>query len=70
MPIYEYQCAQCGHRFELIRLVSLTDDKITCPSCGDSQVQKLLSPFACGGSRESLASPSSGGCSPKLGRFT
>ena len=41
MPLYEYQCEQCGHRFEVIQRFS--DAPIeTCASCG-GPVHKLLS---------------------------
>jgi putative FmdB family regulatory protein len=41
MPLYEYQCDACGHRFEVIQKYS--DAPIdTCPKCG-SAVHKLLS---------------------------
>jgi putative FmdB family regulatory protein len=40
VPLYEYQCAQCG-RFEVIRKFS--DPPLSvCPTCG-SEIQKLLS---------------------------
>ena len=40
MPLYEYQCGQCG-RFELIR--KFADPKLTvCPTCGQ-EVNKLPS---------------------------
>ena len=41
MPLYEYQCDACGHRFEVIQKFSdpLVD---TCPKCG-SPVRKLMS---------------------------
>ena len=42
MPIYEYECGSCGHRFETIQKMSdpvLTD----CPTCGKSELKKLLS---------------------------
>lgn len=41
MPLYEYQCQKCNHRFEKIQKFS---DPIedTCPSCG-GPVQKLMS---------------------------
>jgi len=33
MPIYEYQCENCGHRFELKQ--SFKDKSVvTCPQCG------------------------------------
>ncbi len=42
MPMYEYECAACGHRFERIRKFS--DPPIDeCPKCGEPKVQKLLS---------------------------
>jgi putative FmdB family regulatory protein len=41
MPLYEYQCDQCGHRFEVIQKFSDAPLE-TCPSCGGS-VKKLLS---------------------------
>lgn len=41
MPLYEYQCDACAHRFELIRKYS--DPPVeTCPVCGGA-VQKLFS---------------------------
>ena len=41
MPLYEYLCDACGHRFEVIRKFSdVPIDK--CPSCGGS-VHKLQS---------------------------
>src|SRR5580765_6668023 len=41
MPLYEYECDQCGHRFEKIQKFSdpLED---TCPKCG-GHVHKLMS---------------------------
>jgi putative FmdB family regulatory protein len=41
MPLYEYECDACGHRFEVIQKFS--DPPIeACPKCG-SPVHKLLS---------------------------
>ena len=41
MPIYEYQCTQCGKRTELLQRM---DDAplATCPECG-GEVRKLFS---------------------------
>ena len=41
MPLYEYECEKCGHRFEKIQKFSdpLED---TCPTCG-GKVHKLAS---------------------------
>lgn len=40
MPIYEYQCTKCKHRFEKIQ--KFADPEIKkCPECG-GKVEKLL----------------------------
>ena len=42
MPLYEYQCDACGHRFEKIQKFS--DPPVeTCPHCGKGPVKKLPS---------------------------
>jgi putative FmdB family regulatory protein len=41
MPLYEYQCDACGHRFELIQKFSDPPVEV-CPVCG-RPVRKLLS---------------------------
>jgi putative FmdB family regulatory protein len=41
MPLYEYQCEQCGNRFERIQKFS-DPPADTCPKCG-GPVKKLLS---------------------------
>ena len=33
MPIYDYRCVQCGHRFDLLRSMS-SRDEVKCPKCG------------------------------------
>ena len=42
MPLYEYECSQCGHRFELIQRFS-DPPADTCATCGQGPVHKLLS---------------------------
>ena len=41
MPLYEYQCKKCGHKFEKIQLFSDAPIK-KCPECGGA-VEKLIS---------------------------
>jgi putative FmdB family regulatory protein len=41
MPLYEYQCKKCGHRFELIQSFSAQDAK-ECPVC-QGEVERLIS---------------------------
>ncbi len=41
MPLYEYECESCAHRFEVIQKFSDAPISV-CPKCG-GPVQKLLS---------------------------
>jgi putative FmdB family regulatory protein len=42
VPLYEYQCKSCQHRFEKIQKFS--DPLVTlCPKCGKESVEQLLS---------------------------
>lgn len=42
MPIYEYQCVECGHQLEVIQKVS--DQPLTqCPACEKDGLRKLVS---------------------------
>jgi putative FmdB family regulatory protein len=42
MPLYEYECPACGHRFELIQRFA-DPPAATCVACGKGPVHKLLS---------------------------
>ena len=42
MPIYEYQCQACDHKFEIIQKMS--DEPLQdCPQCHQPQLKKLVS---------------------------
>lgn len=41
MPIYEIACQDCCQINEVI--VTGSDDRIVCPSCGSSRTEKLMS---------------------------
>jgi putative FmdB family regulatory protein len=45
MPLYEYECEDCGSRFEQIQKFSDPPLEV-CPKCGRGPVQKLMSPPA------------------------
>ena len=42
MPIYEYECQACGHRFEEWQKMSDEPIKV-CPKCKKRKVEKLIS---------------------------
>lgn len=42
MPIYDYQCIECGHALEAIQ--KLSDPLLTdCPQCGQAGLKKQVS---------------------------
>lgn len=63
MPIYEYQCVDCGEEFERLVRSMFSKDTITCPTCGSDHVAKALSLI--GASRGSAAG--SGSPAPSCG---
>jgi putative FmdB family regulatory protein len=70
MPIYEFKCKKCGNVFEFLCFRSDDSDTVTCPSCGKSETEKLLSAFAsCSCSSDSAfpSSAASSSCVPKGG---
>jgi putative FmdB family regulatory protein len=44
MPIYEFECEECGSRFE--ELVEAGAEGIACPACGSRRTRRLLSPVS------------------------
>jgi putative FmdB family regulatory protein len=67
MPVYEYECTACSHRFE--ELVSAAGGTVVaCPDCTSTSLTKLLSSFArtrVGGDMPAASAapaPRAGGC--------
>jgi putative FmdB family regulatory protein len=44
LPLYEYKCAKCGHRFEKIEHFDASEVK-KCPKCG-GKAERQLAPSA------------------------
>lgn len=42
MPIYEYQCQQCDHKFDKLQKIS-AEPLVDCPDCGQAKLVKLIS---------------------------
>lgn len=42
MPIYEFECRHCGHRFDRLQKLS-DDDPVVCPACNEPQLQRRVS---------------------------
>ena len=45
MPIYEYQCADCGFQKEVLQKMSDEPLKV-CPECGEGSMKKMVSAAA------------------------
>ena len=52
MPLFEYQCRGCEHRFELL---VREHTALECPECHGTALDKQLSVFAVGASSSKLA---------------
>ena len=69
MPIFEYLCVECGHKFEAI---VFGDNKTECPKCHAAKLEPQLSTFAAHSRSSAAPSPcgqaaccmnNGGGCS-------
>jgi putative FmdB family regulatory protein len=72
MPLYEYKCDDCGHRFEKLVGLSAADEVQECPACGATACQRQYSAFASNvkkGSFTGGATDDCGSCSSSS-RFT
>jgi putative FmdB family regulatory protein len=41
MPVYEFECEECGERFE--ELTASVTPLVACPACGSTEARRLLS---------------------------
>jgi putative FmdB family regulatory protein len=64
MPLYEYRCPECGHRFEILQRMGEGAEGLACPRCGAGKVEKQFSTFAAStaGGGAQAASCGSPGC--------
>lgn len=82
MPLFEYECKDCGEKSEI--LVFGSDAQPNCQKCGSENLKKLLSahsslsgaskssisnniPACCGSEEGKAACPSAGSCPAALG---
>jgi putative FmdB family regulatory protein len=68
MPLYEYSCADCSGKFDVLTSYSNRAKKQVCPSCESTDTEVMISSFAAFGSAEEGKAPVSlgggGGCGP------
>jgi putative FmdB family regulatory protein len=63
MPLYEYICLDCKHRFDELRPMKDADTTIRCSCCESEHTSRLISVFnAQSGGRVVAGSTSASGC--------
>ncbi len=68
MPIYEYVCKECCHRFEEFQRIGGDNEDLVCPKCGTPKPDRILSAFSASGSTGAVAS--TGSCGPSGSPFS
>jgi len=48
MPVYEFRCVQCRHRFAKLVGMTAEPDDLACPKCGAPGAERLVSRFVRG----------------------
>ncbi len=56
MPLYEYTCTACGHRFEILQRLGDDAAGLTCPRCEAENLEKQFSTFASSSNGKSASS--------------
>ena len=59
MPLYEYDCRECGKRFEVIVQGRTTPE---CPACHGTSLERALSTFAVSSNGRTAAQSGPGPC--------
>jgi putative FmdB family regulatory protein len=69
MPIYEYVCKGCEHRFEKLVKSPTAADRVECPKCGSGKTMRAMSVFAVGsdGGKTSAGAPGGPGMCGRCG---
>jgi putative FmdB family regulatory protein len=65
MPLFEFECLECGAGFEKLVGTADADSEVTCPKCGGLMVEEKLSAFS--SPARSGSAVFSKGCAPGSG---
>lgn len=72
MPLFEFECEECGERYEELLRSSSATDEVSCPKCGSARAHRLQSGFStsCSQGSGKAASSGAGSSCGSGGRFT
>ena len=62
MPLYEYQCKECGYLFDALRPIKDADKTIACKQCESVHTERQISVFFAQSGGKAVAGNSGGGC--------
>lgn len=62
MPVYEYECRECGAITEMLRKVAEADTELSCERCGSTHTHRVHSVFAPASREPSTPDLPMGGC--------
>ncbi len=57
MPIFGYNCNDCGEKFELLVGVTSEKTELKCTSCGSGSIEKTFEPFSVGKGSSNSSGP-------------
>ncbi len=62
MPIYEYQCLDCGKKFDALRTMSQADSPIDCQTCDSPNTARKVTAAVGHSAGRRLAGGGNSGC--------
>ncbi len=67
MPVFDYQCSDCGRTYDIFHKVREIVEEVACPHCGSAKYRKLMSAPMVGvgsvsGKSSSSSDESAGNC--------
>ncbi len=62
MPLYEYQCKDCGFLFDALRPIKDADKLIACKQCESEHTERQISVFFAQSGGRVVAGNNGGGC--------